>query len=198
MQPRRLLPALRIPKPAALLLAFLSSAFALSVVGLVSSTAQSPEKDEREIEDMIPKHLPVKVKVKNIEKIKDLKNEKWARDFELEVENTSDRPIYYLNFGMYVPEVKAPDGTAVGFTFRYGRVNLSDYTVLAGPDDIPLLPGATYVFKLTQQNLKGWELIRAEHPNPKKLRLKLHYLHFGDGTGLLGPDGTPVGGKEGI
>ena len=57
-------------------------------VVLVPSIAQSTE--ERELEDKIPKHLPIKVKIKKEKEkaFKDLKNEKWLRDFELEITNT--------------------------------------------------------------------------------------------------------------
>ncbi|MCA1614053.1 MAG: hypothetical protein LC800_07865, partial [Acidobacteria bacterium] len=74
MQPHHLLRATRISKPAALLLAFLAFAFTLSAVSFMSSTAQTAQKEEREIEDITPKHMPIKFKVKNEEKVKDLKN----------------------------------------------------------------------------------------------------------------------------
>jgi hypothetical protein len=58
--------------------------------GVISSTAQSPEKEERKIETRIPAHLPIKVKFKYDEKLKDLKNEDWLGDLEVEVTNTGD------------------------------------------------------------------------------------------------------------
>ena len=192
MQPHRPLRALRISKPVALLLAFLASACALSYIGFVPSVAQSPQKEEREIEDTTPKHLPIKLKVRNEEKVKGLDNESWARYFELEVKNTSARPIYYISLGLGMPEVKAPDGTVIGFHFRYGRINMADYTARPTPDDIPLLPGETHVFTIPERNLKDWEILKAEYPNPSKLRITIHYLNFGDGTGFFGPDGTPL------
>jgi hypothetical protein len=55
--------------------------FVVCAIGFVSSTAQTPQSgstaaplQERELEDRIPKHLPIKVKVKN------LNNEKWEHD----------------------------------------------------------------------------------------------------------------------
>ena len=79
------------------------------------SVAQSSE--ERELEDRIPKHLPIKVKIKKEKEkaFKDLKNEKWIRDFELEVTNTGDKPIYFLDFILSLPEITAPDGNEIGF-----------------------------------------------------------------------------------
>jgi hypothetical protein len=161
----------------------------------MSSTAQSPEKEEREIEDISPKHMPIKFKVKNEEKIKDLKNERWERDLEVEVTNTGARPIYFISFGLGMPDVKGPNGLVIGFTFKYGRINLIDYTVKAEPDDIPLLPGETHVFKIREDNVKGWESVKAKYPKPKKLQFKMYSISFGDGTGLIS-DGTPVGGRN--
>lgn len=183
--------AVRVSKPAALRLAFLASAVAFSAAGLVSSTAQSPQQEEREFEYTSPKHMPIKIKVKNEERIKDLKNENWARELEIEVENTGAKPIYFISFSLGVPEWMAPGGKVIGQTFHYGRINLIDYTVKPGPEDTPLLPGATSSFKIPEQNLKAWEVIRAEHPNVTKLRFRINYINFGDGTGLL-TDGTPL------
>src|SRR5678815_3765021 len=45
----------------------------------------------------IPKHIPIKVKVKNIN------NDKWAHDLEVEVTNKSDKPIYYLSL-LVIPQ----------------------------------------------------------------------------------------------
>jgi uncharacterized ubiquitin-like protein YukD len=49
---------------------------------------------EREIDNQIPKHLPIKVTIKNLEKVKKLDNEEWMRDLEIEIKNTGEKPIY--------------------------------------------------------------------------------------------------------
>src|SRR5215212_3668287 len=69
------------------------------------SIAQSAE--ERKMEITIPKHLPIKVGMKEEKEkaFKDLKNEKWVRDFELEITNTGDKPIYVLSFIVILPEI---------------------------------------------------------------------------------------------
>src|SRR5215210_7647801 len=91
---------------------------------LVPGSAQSTE--ERELEDRIPKHLPIKVKIKKEKEkaFKDLKNEKWLRDFELEITNTGDKPIYSLSLALDLPEVTAPDGLGIAFSVHYGRSQL--------------------------------------------------------------------------
>src|SRR5829696_571795 len=59
-----------------------------------------PQENERQLEDLIPKHVPIKIKIKKEKEagFKDLKNEKWAREFELDVTNTGTKPIYSLYF----------------------------------------------------------------------------------------------------
>jgi hypothetical protein len=61
--------------------------------------AQELEKEERQLEDAIPKHVPIKVKIKAEKEkaFKDLHNEKWLRDLEIEVTNTGTKPIYFLD-----------------------------------------------------------------------------------------------------
>ena len=58
------------------------------------------QENERQLEDSIPKHVPLKVKVKKEKEagFKDLKNEQWAREFELEVTNTGTKPIKHVIF----------------------------------------------------------------------------------------------------
>ena len=91
---------------------------------LIPGSAQSTE--ERELEDTIPKHLPIKVKIKKEKEkaFKDLKNEKWARDLVLEVTNTGDKPIYLLHFVVIMPEIRDETGLNVGFALHYGRAEL--------------------------------------------------------------------------
>lgn len=62
----------------------------------VAEAASAQETaEERKFEDEIPKHVPIKFKLKadKEKKFKDLKNPDWYRDFELEVTNTSDKPV---------------------------------------------------------------------------------------------------------
>ena len=83
--------------------AALTAVFFLSLVavcGFSYSRAQSDEKEEREVVDKIPKHIPIKVKVKKPEKLKDAENEDWLGELELEVTNTGTKPIYHLHISL--------------------------------------------------------------------------------------------------
>lgn len=163
-------------------------------IGIRLSAAQSAVS-ERELEDKIPKHLPIKVKIKSEKEkaFKDMKNEKWLQDFELEVTNTGDKPIYYLSLSLVPPEIKLY-GNEITFPFRYGRSELGDIETKAGPDDIPIKPGETYVFKVADNNMEGWERFKHDEnwPQPKKVSLRFVALSFGDGTGFWRSDGLAV------
>src|ERR1044072_8097611 len=89
---------------------------------LTPSLAQNDE--EREIEDKIPKPLPLKgkFKKKKEEKVKDFKNDQWVRDFELEVTNISGKAIYFLDMFVLLPEFIGPSGGGRGEAFAFGRV----------------------------------------------------------------------------
>ncbi len=174
-------------------LTILALLIALCGVVIVSSIAQS-EKKEREIEEKIPTHLPIKVKIKKPEKVKDLKNEDWLSDLEVEVINTGTKPIYYLYINLSLPDVVDDDGINYGFILRYGRVELVDLTERLLPDDVPILPKESAVLKVAPIWVEGWKASRREgrRSNPKKFVLRFQLLNFGDGTGFMGPTGVPL------
>src|SRR6266853_2267251 len=175
-----------------LLLFFLFVAAVFLIQGVLTlGVAQSTE--ERELKDKTPTHVPIKIKIKaEKEKLfKDLTNEHWLRDLEIEVTNTGDKPIYYLSLTIELPEVISPSGSVIGFPLRYGRHDLMDFRNRATPEDVPIQPGETYVFKVPENMVKGWEGLKSKQ-NPKKVELKFHVLHFGDGTGFHTTDGVPV------
>jgi hypothetical protein len=202
VNPQRVPPSAQRLRPTILQVILLASFFAVCVVGIMSSAAQSTQDnpaatpDERELKDTIPKHLPIKVKIKKEKEkaFKDVKNEKWLRDFELEVTNTGDKPIYFLSLAISLPEITAPDGVGIAFPLHYGRRELGDIETKAGPDDIPIKPGETYVFSLPEITAVSWERFkrRENRPDPKKLILHFQILSFGDGTGFFRTDGIAV------
>jgi hypothetical protein len=176
-----------------LLLFFLFVAAVFLIQGMLTSgIAQSPL--ERELDNQIPKHLPIKVKVKKEKEkdFKDLSNDSWMRDVEFEVTNTGDKPIYFLDFEVVLSDVTAPDGTEIAFPLIYGRVGLGSIESKAEPDDIPIKHGETIILKPHPGNVQGWDLFRRHYNKhqPKKLRLEFVILTFGDGTGFEGIDGS--------
>jgi hypothetical protein len=169
----------------------------VAVCGFVVRGAQQsspPEKEGREVVDKIPKHLPIKVKVRKPEKLKDAQNEEWLGELELEVTNTGTKPIYYLHNSVYLPDLFAPNGHNYGFGFQNGRSSLVGHSEPVRPDDVPLQPGEVVVLKVPAIWVEGWKRGRAkgEMTNPKKLQFIFNSLNFGDGTGFQGSAGSPV------
>jgi len=152
----------------------------------------SPQGDaarERKIGIGIPKHLPLKFEIRN------LNSDRWVYDLEIEVTNTSTKPIYYLDFFMSMPGYKSKNtGNKLGFWFRYGRIQLVDFAESLVPGDIPLAPGEKHTFKIQESNAKGWEEAskREGRPEPKVFNLQFQGLNFGDGTGFVTTAGEPV------
>jgi len=101
-----------------------------------------PQENERQLEDLIPKHVPIKIKIKKEKEagFKDLNNEKWAWEFELEVTNTGTKPIYSLDLYV-VTDVKAAAGFRIVSMLSYGRPELGDIRTKAEPTDVPIQPG---------------------------------------------------------
>jgi hypothetical protein len=160
-----------------------------------SKTNPIERKPSRRLfENRMPEHLPIKVKIKleKERKFRDLKNDNWARDLELEVKNVGDKPIYHLWFVLDVPEAKIADSHQV-FVIMYGRMELADLNNRPKADDVPIEPGETKVLTVEDVGVRGWDQARAEGLVPRihGVRLKLQNLSFGDGTGFFGQTGAP-------
>ena len=155
--------------------------------------------ESRELEDKIPRHLPIAVRLKAEKEnaFRDLRNEKWVRDFELEVKNTGDKPIYFIQFDLVPDFGKAPTERTLGLTIQYGRNELADFDAALTPQDVPIKPGEKVLLKIRADEMDGWDHYKeVEHwpeywSKPKKVTLEFEELSFGDGTGFDGGDGHP-------
>jgi hypothetical protein len=155
-----------------------------------------PPPPERAFENLIPNHVPIKIKIKKEKEkaFKDLKNDKWVRDFALELTNTGAKPIYSIYMLVVLPEVRNRSGVKIVFPLVYGRIELGDTRTKALPEDVPINPGETYVFTISELQIPVWEQLQREEkrPQPKRIQLKLQVLSFGDGTGYVGNEGLAV------
>ena len=158
----------------------------------------SQSGNQRVLENTVPKDVPIKIKIKEEKErsFKDLKNEGWVREFELAVTNTGDKPIYFIFLNL-ATDVRV-GGDRLVFSLVYGRAELGDIISKAGPEDAPIKPGETYVFKIHPGQVPAWEdgVRNREFPQATKLRLELESLSFGDGTGYFGNHPYPPEGKR--
>ena len=161
---------------------------------IVSSIAQSTQStpEEREFKNTIPEHVPLKIKLKNEQAFKDMKNKNWARDLEIEVKNTGNKPIYFLYMVVYLPEVIV-DGYPLGFQVTYGRMELVHFAAPIQPDDVPIRPGESVTLKVSDTQVRAYEGVRDEENlvNPKRVEFDMQLINFGDGTGLRSKRGAP-------
>jgi hypothetical protein len=165
-------------------------------LGFVSSRAQAPQanaappQEEREFKNTIPDHVPLKVKIKNEQTFKNSSNKNWARDFEIEVKNTGDRPIYFIYMLLVLPDVQV-NGYPYALQLTYGRNELVRLSTPVQPDDKPIRPDETITLKISQDQLDGYEHSRDKEgrAEAKKVQLDMQLINFGDGTGLTGADG---------
>jgi hypothetical protein len=169
--------------------------------GFAAHTARSPqngrdesEVTERKFENAIPEHVPIKVKLKSEKSFKDLTNKGWARELELEVKNTGSKPIHYLYVIFLLPDSLRDDGLLLGFRVSYGRSWNSDANTPLRPDEPPIPPGESTTLKLRESGVKGFEMLREEkkRTDPKRVRLELQILDYGDGTGFESVQGAPL------
>ncbi|HEX5703818.1 MAG TPA: hypothetical protein VFX97_11505 [Pyrinomonadaceae bacterium] len=144
--------------------------------------------------------MPIKVRLKREKEkaIKDLTNASWYEDFQLEVTNTSDKPIYFLNLWLILPELINRSGRPDGFVLNYGRMDFLAFDTRPISTDIPIAPGSTYVFEIPEQFQKGWAAHKQRDnvSDPKKLELSLTQLSFGDGSGFIRSDARPFPFKD--
>lgn len=161
----------------------------------VANFKRQQGKEEREVEDKVPKRVPIKIKLKaDKEKaFKDMSNEDWERDFELEVTNTSSKPIYYLELLVSFPEILSERNHPIGVPLEYGRQDFMDFNVRPQPADIPIPPGGSYIFKISDldQEAYKWHRAHENRRDPKKVEVLFVQLNFGDGTGFNGISAAP-------
>ena len=164
-----------------------------------SQEAVSPQpKPKRFLDDRIPKHVPIKIKIrKEKEKsFEDPDNEHWFRELEIEVKNTGTKPIYFLHLNVSMPEAIAPNGLIYGLPVYYGRPSLAPLSAPLKPEDMPIKPGGTCVLRISDWDATGWEGFAHEenkgHPQPIRIRVELQRINFGDGTGYDTTGGEPI------
>ncbi len=180
------------PDPTALIRLILACAAAtltsfVLINGLLStSVAQSAP--HRIIDNEVPKNVPIKLKLKveKEERLKDRSNPEWLRDFELEVTNTSNKPIYFIRLYLLLPDTKSDKNNPVSFVLSYGRADFKDFSTRPGPADVPIQPGETHPFTIDESFQQAWRQFRARtnKDDPAKLKIRLVHLSFGDGSGF--------------
>jgi hypothetical protein len=150
----------------------------------------------RVFENEVSENVPIKIRIKKEESFKDLKNDSWVREFELELTNTGNKPIYFLLLHL-VTDVSA-GGQPFVFPIVYGRAELGGIISKARLDDIPIKPGETHIFKINLGSIEAWEKSVREqrHQQATWLFAEPQMLSFGDGNGYFVNEPYPSADKR--
>ena len=167
---------------------------------LVLAQSAATQQTKRTFENKIPAHVPLKVKIKKEkeEKSLDPDNKNWFRDIEIEITNTSDKPIYFLSLNLEMPELVREGGALAVFPLTYGNSDLFEHNAKPLREDIPIEPNATFTFVVDDKNRAGYEAWRTRNKSddPRKLQLSINHLSYGDGTGFTSLGALPFPFKK--
>jgi hypothetical protein len=145
-----------------------------------SAAAQTPEV--RQIKIKRPSNHPVAIK-----QIRNVQGADFLRNLEIEVQNVSNKPIYYVSLHLGFPDIEVKPNVHYGFGLIYGDEKFLRVSELAGPQDKPIPPGRTYTFKVPSNIYEGFDGYRADVNLPaaaaNRIELKFEEVSFGDGTG---------------
>jgi len=178
-----------------LILIVIASLFLFSTLGQAGSAMQSAK---RSLENKIPSHVPLDIKFKKDKEEKIRTNSQWHKDFEMQITNTSDKPVYYFSLFIMMPGVTTDDGATMVFNVFFGRAELVDANERPRPDDKPLLPKETYTFVIPSKNQiawEGWQKKNNKFEVPK-IEIVFDHLSFGDGTGFTSTGAVPFPAKQ--
>ena len=151
------------------------------VTGVLVLTAAQSENQERKFKTKEFVDMPLRVR-----KVINLQSDTWPNDLEIEIENVSSKPIYFINAVLEFPDDPAPNGSS-GIKFKFGKLENMDIARIAEPDDEHVDPGKTLVLTVSQIYRKGLTARQQKAPrNFKKLDFRFEIISFGDGTGYEG------------
>jgi hypothetical protein len=159
-----------------------------SPILMTKTSSQQPDGAKRRAIDASSRKIPVR-----LTSVRNLDTEDWLKEMEIEIENTSNRPVYYVQLVISFPDVskrREVDGVPRGLvtTVQYGRKEFSMHPgELAKAEDIPIQPGEKVILKLAPEHYEGLKRHLSQHNLPesvvKRLRVRVDELSFGDGSG---------------
>lgn len=162
------------------------------------SALTSAQFSKRTIENKIPPQVPLAIKIKKDkeDKLTDAANKQWYRDFEMEITNTSNKPIYYFNLFIYMPDVEDSSGATMVFTIFFGRTDFIEPDTKILPQDKPLLPNQTYTFVISEEKQIAWEAWQKRNNKFEVPRLEIMFNHLSFGDGFHTIDGVQFPEKK--
>lgn len=121
--------------------------------------------------------------------IRNFQRAHWLRYLELELKNTSTKPIYEIYFTIFLPDDRNNTGAFYGVNLQYGRIDLIHPRQRPSADDKPIWPGETVLLKVNEGLWRGYEhhlqMERVPIASSYRVRMAVLAINFGDGTGFI-------------
>ena len=75
-------------------------------------------------------------------------------------------------------------------------MELVDFSEPLRPEDTPIKPGESYVFKIPEEDMEAFEShaasVNLTHSGIRRVHFFFNLINFGDKTGFMGVGGTPI------
>jgi hypothetical protein len=128
--------------------------------------------------------IPEAVKILSVRHLQD---SDWYDKLEFEIQNVSDKPIYYLLIWLTLRDVK-PRGVPVAFSLVYGDRRLISLDLPLNSDDKPINPGEKAVLTVPEAERRGGARYIEEGVSldVREIEVSVNTINFGDGTGYIG------------
>jgi hypothetical protein len=148
--------------------------FLIKVVDLTAVSSTKASTQDRKFKKKEFVDMPVRVR-----EVKNLQSETWPNDLEIEVENVSSKPVYFINAVLEFPDDQS------GIILKYGNLENMDIRRIAKEEDEHLDPDKKTILVVSDVYKKGLLARQKNRPeNFKKIELWFEIISFGDGTGF--------------
>jgi hypothetical protein len=138
--------------------------------------------------------------------LRNLDSDNWMTDLEIKLKNKSEKPIYYVDLIVCVPDLKSHDAI-VTIHFELGNPDLwskDEPLASASPGDKFLKPGEETVLKVKDEHKSFLRKIFEQAipqrgdltTSTSRLELYFHQIVFSDGTKYSGKQLVPGSGKK--
>ncbi len=127
--------------------------------------------------------------------VRNLEND-WLKDVEIEVENKSGKPIYFLSVDFMFPDIPRNEGRGYSWSLFFGNSALMQIQNRASSQDLAIESEQRQTLKVPESLWKGLqyylENVRGlSIKNARRVVIRIAEISFGDGTGFLGGAAFP-------
>lgn len=122
-----------------------------------------------------------------IRQIRNAQNPQFLQDVEIEIQNVSTKPIYYVRLYVRFPGIEVEPKRYYAFSLYYGDPKFDPVDRLADPQDEPIPVGGTVTLKVPDRIREGFAWYKTQKNLPATatniVEIQLEEVSFGDGTG---------------